>query len=203
MSVVAALFSMKVYRRIARIVRRSRGCALVLKTFLAGPRFDQRTINGKMFVAQQSALARKRNHFTKERGGNISVKETVTVLGEHRMIPDCIVHRKTDKPSKEQIVVQLLHQQSFTTDGIQDLHKKRSQELFRWNRWPSTIGVEGIKLGRQSVGYRIDEVTNPPKRMMLGDAIFLRNVTEECSLVLFDATHCFFSLLCNEVLLQI
>src|SRR5271170_14249 len=203
MGIVAALFSMKVYRRIARIVRRSRGGTLLLKTFLAGPRFDQRAIDGKMFVTQQFAFARKRNHFTKECGGNISVKETVTVLGEDRVIPDCIVHRQTHEPSKQQVVVQLLHQQPFTTNGIQHLHKKRPQKLFWWNRWPSTIGVEGIKLGRQFVEYWVDQFTNPAKRMMLGYAIFLRNVTEKNSLILFDAAHFFCSLLCNEVSLQI
>ena len=47
--------------------------------------------------------------------------KSFAVLGERRRIPDRIVRRQTDKPSIQQVIVQLLDQLPLRADAIQRL----------------------------------------------------------------------------------
>src|SRR5260370_15386141 len=55
----------------------------------------------------------------------------VNTVGTHTVF----VHVQANKPSKDQVVFQFLHQHSFAANRIQHLQKQCSQQLLWRNRW--------------------------------------------------------------------
>ena len=45
----------------------------------------------------------------------------IAVLGEHRMVPHCIVHTQAHEPAKQEVVVNLLDQQSLRANRVKHL----------------------------------------------------------------------------------
>jgi len=84
----------------------------------------------------------------KKPGGDFTVEQTVAIFGKRGMIPDRIIHGQTDKPAKQQIVMQFFHQQPFASDRIENLQQQGSQPLLRRNGWP-TVGE--ISLGEPAM----------------------------------------------------
>ena len=56
----------------------------------------------------------------------IAFLKAFPVLGENSRIPDRIIRRQTDKPTKQQIVVELLHQLAFGADRVEHLQQQCS-----------------------------------------------------------------------------
>ena len=71
---------------------------------MRGPGLDQRAVDREMLVRQQRLhflVVQKLGHELLE---HIAFLKAFPVLGENTRIPDRIVRRKTDKPTKQQIV---------------------------------------------------------------------------------------------------
>ena len=100
--------------------------ALRMKALQRGPSLDKRPIDGKMLIGQQTALLCLRSDRFEEQRSHFMINQTFPIFGEGRMIPDRIVHGQAHKPTKQQIVIQLLYQHPFATNGIQDLKQKGS-----------------------------------------------------------------------------
>ncbi len=65
------------------------------------------------------------------------------------MIPYHIVHAQAHEPAKQQVVVDLLDQQSLGTDGKEHLQEQGPQDVLRRYRRPAGISVECIQLRAQ------------------------------------------------------
>lgn len=136
MRLVAARFSVKVYRRVARItiVRWRTGAVFTLEALLAGPRFYQRSIHAEVFVGKQIRCSGLTQNFLKQRLGDISFQQPVAVLAVDRCYPHLLVHLQTHEPAEQQVILQLFHQHPLTAHAVQNLQQKRPQELFRGDR---------------------------------------------------------------------
>jgi hypothetical protein len=55
-------------------------------------------------------------HFGKELLRHIGSQQPVAVFRKYRMVPHPVVHAKTHKPAKQEVVVDLLNQQPLRTD---------------------------------------------------------------------------------------
>ena len=93
-------------------VRRGR-FAPVLRSeaFVAGPSFDQRAIHREVLIRQ--IWLGSFQHPLEKGFGHLFVQQPFPVLAEHGVIPHHFVHSHTHKPAEQQVVVQLLHQQSL------------------------------------------------------------------------------------------
>src|SRR2546422_10602749 len=109
MGFVAALLSVKVYlaARTGPVPR----VVLPPKTLLARPRFDPRPVHREMLVRQ--IRLRLREHPLEKRLGDLLVQQPLPILAEHRVVPHLLVHLHPHKPPKQQVVLQLFHQQPF------------------------------------------------------------------------------------------
>ena len=91
------------------------GIILGAETLLRGPGLDQRAIHSEVLVRHK--LLRLPVHFGEEPLRYLGGQQTVAVLRKHRVIPHCIIHAQAHKPAKEQVVVDLLDQQTLGADG--------------------------------------------------------------------------------------
>jgi hypothetical protein len=57
---------------------------------------------------------------------HIAFLKAFPVLGENCRIPDRVVRRQTDEPTKQQIVVDLLHQLALGADRVKHLQQQRT-----------------------------------------------------------------------------
>src|SRR5262245_39678552 len=87
-----------------------------LKTLLTGPRFDQRAIHRKVLIGHQSVRAV--HHAAEKAPRDLLIEQSIAIFGEHRRVPNRVVHRETNEPAKQQVVVKLLHQQALAADRI-------------------------------------------------------------------------------------
>ncbi len=105
MRIVAALLSAKV--RTIVIV----GAIPGAKALLRGPGLNQRSIDSEVLVGHE--LLRLLVHLGEEPLRHIRGQQSIAVLGEHRMVPHRVVHAKAHKPAEQQVVVDLLDQQTL------------------------------------------------------------------------------------------
>src|SRR5438552_10859621 len=125
MRVVATFLATEIYAGIARIIPRRRGAHfLLLETLLSRPGFDQRAVYGEVFVGKQFVLPRQPHHLLKERLGDIRFEQPFPILRVERGVPLWIVVAHTHEPAKQQVVIQLLHQQPFAAHAIQALQQE-------------------------------------------------------------------------------
>src|SRR5207237_8482064 len=97
---VAALLPMKIHAGISGILRRRPILfVLPLKTFQAGPRFQQRAIHGEVFVRCPSLLARLCHHPRQKFLGQLGLQPPIAVLGAHRRLPHRTIHIYPHEPS--------------------------------------------------------------------------------------------------------
>ena len=64
---------------------------------------------------------RLRQHLLEERRGHLPRQQTVPVLGEDGHIPHGRIQIEADKPTEQQVVLQLLHQEPFTPEAVEHL----------------------------------------------------------------------------------
>src|SRR5208283_2788379 len=95
---------------------------------------NQRSIDGEVLVGQKPFSLGLLANLEKELPDNVCVQQPVAVLRKGRVVPHLIIHRKAYKPSKQQVVVQLLHQQPFASNRIEHLQQKSSDQFLRRNR---------------------------------------------------------------------
>ena len=91
-----------------------------------------------MFIRQQFGRPRLLQNAGEKGCGQVRIEQkALLILGKDGMVPDLVVHGKADEPAKQEIVIELLHQQPVAADGVQDLQQQGPQQLLRGNRGPS------------------------------------------------------------------
>jgi len=115
---------------------------------------------------------------TKEAARDLLIQKPITILGEDRRCPDRLVHVHPDEPAKQQVVIQLLHQQALATNRIEDLKQLRAQQTLGRNRWPAHARVEPVELARHIPQDVIDQPANRAQRVILRHTLFSRHITK-------------------------
>jgi hypothetical protein len=151
----------EIHRRVARIIGRRRGGVLALEALEAGPRLDQRAVNGEVLVREQVPLPRLGHHPIEKGARHLLAEQALPVLREHRGIPDRVVHLQAHEPAIQQVVVELFHQLPLAPDRVQHLQQQGAQQLLGRNRGPADARVE---LGEARREFAQDGVHQRPHR---------------------------------------
>ena len=76
-----------------------------------------------MLVTEQGLDLRRSHQLLQEQPHDVVIEEPITVFGECGRVPDRIVGAQAHKPAEQQVVVELLQQQSLGTDPIELLQQ--------------------------------------------------------------------------------
>ena len=87
--------------------------------------------------------------FSEEGPCDIRGEEPLTILGKGRWLPYRIIHGKTHKPAKEEIVVELFDEKPLTANRLEDLQQESAEQLLGRDRWPTGMRVQLLKEWRQ------------------------------------------------------
>ena len=132
-----------------------------------------------MLVRQEPLHAGQGQHRRHERRRDVAFQQPVAIFAEHRGHPDRIVHRKSDEPPEQEVVVELLHQLPLRADGVEGLQQQRAQQLLGRDRGAAVLGVEfgepRVECGQGVVGQRADHA----QRVGLGDPALRSDITEK------------------------
>ena len=164
--VVAALLTVEMALAVAARPRRLAAAVLGPEALHGGPSLDQRAVDREVLVRQQRLDLRLVEHGTQELGRDLALEQPVAVLGEHRHVPHRIVDAQADKPAKQQVVVQLLHQLALRAHRVEGLQQQGAQQPFRRDRGPPVHGVELLEFARQRCQRRIRDRQDRPQRMI-------------------------------------
>src|SRR5262249_51827442 len=115
-----------------------------------GPGFDQGPVHAEVLVRQQRLDLWQRHYPDPETPRDIAFQKAIPFLAEYRRVPYCLVGRKPDKPAKQKVVVELLHQKPLRADCVERLQQKRAQKSFRGNRRSPNPRIQLLKLTRQA-----------------------------------------------------
>ncbi len=142
-----------------------------------------------MLVREQPLRAGLRHDAVEEGLGNVPGQQAFAVLGEDRGVPDRIVHGQAHEPPKQEVVVELLHQQPLAPDRVEHLKQQGPEQLLRGNGRPARPGVEAGKPGGQLGQDPIDHLADQPERMLLGHSSLGRDVAPHGVLYPVVAAH--------------
>ena len=120
---VQAPFSMKIHFRVATAAALGRRGVLGAETLQGSPGLNEGAVHGEMVVRQQSGLGGLLLDAPEKGRGQVRTEKALPILGEDGMVPDLVVHGQANKPAKQEILIQLLHQESFAADGVKDLEQ--------------------------------------------------------------------------------
>src|SRR6267378_360936 len=189
-SCVGAPLTMKVDARVAGIV--GRGWLVVpfaLETLMSGPGLDQRAVDRKMLVREQSLGARLLDYRVEKALCYLAHQQALPILREDRHVPDRIVDVEPHKPAKQEVVIELLHQQPLAAHRVQHLQQQRAQKLLRRNRRPPAAGVDRVEAPRRLLEGRIYHYSDGSQRMILWYSPLRRYVAEHSALLVVYPAH--------------
>jgi hypothetical protein len=147
-----------------------------LKTLLAGPCLDQGAVHREVLIGHQAL--RPFEHPPEETPGDLLIQQAVAILAEYRRRPDRFVHIHADEPAKQQVVVQLLHQQALAANRVEDLQQLRPQQPLRRDRGPPHAGIQPVELAGHVPEHLVDQRADGAQRMVGGHALLRRHITE-------------------------
>jgi len=92
-------------------------------------------------------------------------------------MPDRTVGTQADKPAEQQVVVELLQQQTLRADPVERLEQRGQQQLLLgWYRWPAFCGIQRTEGGIEPIERLIRQLTDPPQRMAGRNPLLNRDV---------------------------
>jgi hypothetical protein len=131
-----------------------------------------------MLIGNESGGVCLSQDFSKEGVGDLALEQPVTILGERGRVPHGIVHAQAHEPAKQQVVLELFHQQAFAANRIQTLEQQRAEQFLGGNRRPADVRVQPIESWRQPIGDRIGHATDGAQRVVRRHALLGRDVAE-------------------------
>lgn len=146
--VVGALLPVEVPHLIAPTgPRRSVRSIFGPETLVRNPCLDHRAIDAEILITEQFGYPSLFRNHIEQLAGNIRSEQPITVLAEHRVIPDRLVDREAHEPLKErEVVLEPLGQHPLAADRIEHLKQPRSGEPLRCNRWSAGLRVQLLEL---------------------------------------------------------
>ena len=142
------------------------------KALETGPRLDQRAIGAEMLVAGPPLFPTQLEHFIEEQLRTFGAQHPLLVLAEAAVVPTALVQFPIQKPQPQEVVRQLLAEQSLRTHRVQRHQQPRLQQLLGRNRRPSVDRIEGIELRTESAQDLLGLTLDHAQRVIFGDSRF-------------------------------
>ena len=105
------------------------GFVLAHEALMARPRLNQRAVDAEVLAGEMTARMRRLYRLVEQTRDDVAREQSVAVLAERRVVPHRIVHRQADKPTKQSVVGNLLHQHALAANRIQHLQQQRANQL--------------------------------------------------------------------------
>jgi hypothetical protein len=153
------------------------------------PRLDQRSIDAEVLRGQKTLAPGSPADAPQQLARHPGLDQSVAVLGEGRMVPNPIIHRQPHEPAKQQVVVQLLAQQSLGADRVQHLQYQSPHQALRRNRFTTAFGVNPIKVCAHRLKRLVQQRAHPAQRMRARHPLLYRDVAEEPTLLNIRSAH--------------
>ena len=197
MRVVAAWLAPKVDRRIAGILvlgRRDFLCVravLADKTFQTGPRFNQGTVGGEVFVARPAFFPREVIDFGEEQFRHVRGEHALIVLGKNAVVKAAFIELAVKEPKPKQIVTELFAEEPFTADAVKRGEHTGLEQLFGRNAATTFPGVKFIEKWGKLLENGVHPTLDRAQRMVGRDALVEIDDGQKVRLGLGFSTHDF------------
>ena len=132
-----------------------------------------------MVVGQKRADLLMRQQPAQELLRNIGLEQPVPILRKHRRHPHRIINAETHKPAIKQIVVELLHQLAFRSDGVKRLQQRGAKQPFRRDRRAPVSGIKPGEFAIQPLKHIVDNLPDLAQRMFCRYALLKIDVRKK------------------------
>ncbi len=139
------------------------------QALVSRPGLDQGAIHAEVLLGQPLLLIGLFEHFVEEDHHGLVFDQALTVLAEHGGHPARIVHRQANEPSKQQVVLRLLHQLPLGANAVQHLQQHGAQQLLGRDAGSSALDVVFIHTGEQLAHLAqrlVDHRADDPQRVI-------------------------------------
>jgi hypothetical protein len=103
------------------------------KALHRSPGLDQRTVHREVLVAHQLGSLGLFHHLSKEFRGGLMLDQPIPIVGECAVIERLLHEVHVQKPSKEEVVPELLAELDLAANRIQGDQQHPLEEALRWN----------------------------------------------------------------------
>ena len=115
------------------------------KALLRSPGSNQCAVHREVLRGQQPLRSGLVEHLLEQDPAGIVLDQPIAVLRERRVVPGIVLDRHADKPAEQQVVAQLLDEQTLAAQTVEHLQRQRPQQLLRCNRIASALRVHRIE----------------------------------------------------------
>lgn len=122
--VIAAAFAFEV-AAVAAIVT----AVFTTEAFVTSPSLDECAVNAEVLAREQAFVLGLLQHEIEELDDGVMLDQTFPILGKYGGYPDGIVHGQANKPTKQEVVLGLLHELALRANAVEHLQQHGAQEL--------------------------------------------------------------------------
>ena len=137
---------------------------------MSGPGLDQRAVDRKMLVREQSLGIRLLDYRVEKALCYLAHQQALPVLREDRHVPDRIVDAETPQTSKTGSCNRAAPSKAARCARVQHLQQQGAQKLLPRNRRPPARGVNRAETPRPLLKSRVHHDSNGSQWMILGDS---------------------------------
>ena len=143
--------------------------------------FPEPSFGRKIFIEGQNA--------TKKEAGDHLIQQPIPVRREGRVVPHLPIQRQPDKPTVQQIEVDLLDQLPFRANSKKDLQQTGSKQAFRRYRAAARLGIKRREFGVHAPQQKVNHFAELSNGMRGRYSLFQSTVAEQLFLGDIGAAH--------------
>lgn len=168
------------------------GAVLAPHALVAGPGLDEGAVHTEVLAREQPPPLGHLHRRVEQLRDRIVLDQPVTVLAEDRVVPDGVLDGQTDKPAKQQVVLDLLHQLPLAANAVEHLQQHRTHELLGGDARSATSDVSLVHGGELDIHPRqrvIDPGTDRPQRVTRRNKVLEPHCREQRFVVSIGSAH--------------
>ncbi len=116
-------------------------------------------------------------------------QQAVPILAKGRRVPHRLIHAQPDEPPEEQVVTDLLDQQTLAAHRIEQLDQLGTQEALRSDARPAVGSIHAVQVRADRLQGAIRQHQHPAQRVIDRDTRLHIHVAENRALTFIDTAH--------------
>ena len=154
-----------------------------------GPGFNEGPIDREVFVRNQFLPFGQSKDAAKEEAGDLLIQQPIPVCREGRVIPYFPIQGQPNKPSVQQIEIDLLYQLPLGANSKKDLQQTGSKEAFRGYRAATCLGIKFREVSIHAPQQKVNHFAEFSNRVRNRYSLFQSSIAEQLFLGDIGAAH--------------
>lgn len=162
---------------------------VALEALERGPCVDQCAVNGEVIRREQFLAPGQANHLVEDAPGDVGLHQTLAQSAEGRLIQAGALEIHVKKPTKEDVVIELLAKLPVRANGVQRDQQLLLEQTLRCNQRSTDVRVKPGQVCRDRTERTVGQFLHPAQRMVGRHSRLRREIVKHRGLRVALAAH--------------